>query len=67
MELEERLQRLHAHVQENPKDYQSVISELKMRSKVIEHERRQVEIERLRAVAEIRKRRREVEDEEQRQ
>lgn len=66
MELEERLQRLHAHVQENPKDYQSVISELKMRSKVIEHERHLAEIERLRAVAEIRKRRKEAEDEEQR-
>ena len=66
MELEEKLVRLHAHVQEHPTDYQSVIAEMKMYSKYIEHERKQTENERRREVARIRKRRREHEEQRQR-
>lgn len=62
MEIEERLLKLHEHVEEHPTDYQSVVAELKLRSKYIEHERRQIEIERLQEVAEIRKRRKAYEE-----
>ena len=66
MGLEEKLLRLHEHVQEHPTDYQSVIAEMKMYSKYIDHERKQVENERRREVARIRKRRKEYEERKQR-
>lgn len=59
MEIRERLERLHEHVQKHPKDYQSVIAEMIMRSDYIEHEIHEKSIVRLREIAEIRKRRRE--------
>lgn len=66
MGLEEKLLRLHEHVEEHPTDYQSVIAELKLHSKFIEQERKQIENAKLKRVAEIRKERREYEESKQR-
>lgn len=56
MEMTERLQRLHEHIQDHPSDYQSVIAELKLRSKFIEHQGYLRQVEKLKRVAEIRER-----------
>lgn len=51
--------RIEEHLKEHPADYQSVISLYKQRSKAIEKEIRKREIEMLRKVAEIRRKRNE--------
>lgn len=53
-----RVQSLDAHVKEHPKDYQAVVALLKARSDAIEHRAWLRMIERKKAVAEIRKERR---------
>lgn len=53
--MEDRLRRLETHVKNHPTDYQSVISLLKLRSEVIEKQRKQSQIEHLRKVAAYRK------------
>lgn len=63
-EMEERVKRLHEHVQEHPADYVAVIAELKLKSDIISKERKNIMNERLKEVARIR---REREDAEQRQ
>lgn len=62
MEIIERLERLHEHVMEHPADYQAVIAELKMRSDLYEHESHERAIGMMKRVAEIRKRRKEYEE-----
>lgn len=62
MEIVERLQRLHEHVQEHPADYQAVVAELKMRSDLLQKEEHDRFCARLKRVAEIRKRRRDYEE-----
>lgn len=59
MDYKDKLEKLDAHIEEHPKDYQAVIARLKMRSDAIDHARRQEVIKRLRKVAEIRRTRNE--------
>lgn len=53
--MEERARALRKHVQNNPKDYQAVIAELVLRSKIIDKERWNRTNERLKEVARIRR------------
>ena len=66
MEIEERLYRLHSHIKEHPADYQAVIAEVKLRSDLIEHQAYLRTIDRLKRVAEIRKERKEYEEQRKR-
>jgi len=62
MDYEMRMDKILHHLEKHPHDYQSKISLLKLNSKRIEHERRQVMIGRLRNLAEIRRRNHEQSD-----
>lgn len=57
MEIEERLIRLQEHVKEHPKDYQAVIAEMKAYSDLVEHRAHTAMIERIKRVAEIKRKR----------
>lgn len=57
--MEQRIENLHRHVSEHPSDYEAVIAELIMRSDLIEKVRHDQAVERLKRVAEIRRRRNE--------
>lgn len=59
MDYEERINRLHEHIEGHPKDYQAVIAEIKLHSDFIEHQRYVQKIDRLKHIAEIRKKRNE--------
>ena len=65
MKIEERVERLESHLREHPSDYQAVIALLKARSDMIEHRVWLRMVERKRRVAEIRKRRKERESNEE--
>lgn len=56
MDYTERLQKLDKHIAEHPTDYQAVIARLKTRSDAIEHQMYLKKIERLKRVAEFRRR-----------
>lgn len=58
MKHEQRVARLEEHLKEHPTDYQAVVAHLKARSDAIEHRAWLRMIERRKAVAEIRKERR---------
>lgn len=62
MKYIERVERLEEHLKEHPTDYQAVIALLKRRSDLIEHRAWLRMIERKKAVAEVRRQRREKED-----
>lgn len=55
MKYAERLEKLDAHIAQNPKDYQAVIARLKMRSDAIAHIQKHQRDMRLKKVAEIRR------------
>lgn len=56
MDYESKINRMVNHLQENPADYQTKISLLKVNSQRIEKQRRDAMISRVRDVAEIRRR-----------
>lgn len=56
MDYLERIEKLDAHLAEHPKDYQAVIARLKTVSDGIEHQRHMVMTERMKKVAEYRRR-----------
>ena len=56
MNYNDRLKALDEHLAEHPKDYQASISRLKTYSKAVEHQMYLRKIERLKRVAEFRKR-----------
>ena len=53
--MENRIQRLEAHVQEHPTDYQSVIALCKLRSAFISRQMKQRQIAHLKKVAKYRR------------
>lgn len=55
MKYEEKLEKLDAHIADNPKDYQAVIARLKTRSDAIEWQRKHEVNMRLKRIAEIRR------------
>lgn len=55
MDYIEKLDKLDKHIQDNPKDYQAVISRLKTQSKAIDYYRKQHVNMRLKKVAEIKR------------
>ena len=56
MDYEKKLNRMARHLKDHPSDYQTKISLLITNSKMIEKRRRDAMIDRLRDVAEIRRR-----------
>lgn len=56
MNYEEKLYRMDKHLKEHPHDYQTVVSRLKVASQAYEHRMKQSRNERLKTIAEIRKR-----------
>ena len=56
MEYEERLERLDEHLVKHPTDYQARIARMKTYSNAVEHKRYLKKIERLKRVAEFRRR-----------
>ena len=62
MKYIEKVERLEEHLKEHPTDYQAVVALLKRRSDLIEHRAWLRMIERKKAVAEVRRQRREKED-----
>lgn len=61
MDYREKIARVEMHLKEHPRDYQSRISLLKLRSSEIEHRRYEKRLERLREVAYYRRKRRDEE------
>ena len=61
MDYNKRLERLDRHIAEHPKDYQAVIGRLKCYSDAVEHQIYLRKIERLKRVAEFRRKRNEQE------
>ena len=55
MDYKAKLERMDAHLKENPKDYQTVISRMKVYSKYVESERHKRVAERLKNVAKYRR------------
>ena len=55
MNYRERIEKLSLHVSRHPKDYQAVIARIKLISDQIDYERRQKQIERIKAVAKYRR------------
>ena len=55
MNLYAKISRMREHLETNPTDYQTKISLLKARSDLIEHERRNRPIAKLKKIAEYRK------------
>lgn len=53
----EQLEKLDRHITEHPKDYQAVIARMKTYSNAVDKQRQSVTNERLKRVAEIRRRR----------
>lgn len=53
----EQLEKLDKHIAEHPKDYQAVIARMKTYSNAVDKQRQSVTNERLKRVAEIRRRR----------
>lgn len=51
-----KLERLDDHIRRHPKDYQSVIARLKTASDAVEHEMYLRRVERMKKLAEIRRR-----------
>lgn len=56
MDYEEKITRMRKHLSDNPADYQTVISLLKVNSKRIDHERKKAQDMRSKRVAEMRRR-----------
>ena len=56
MNYEEKITRMRKHLSDNPADYQTVISLLKVNSKRIDHERKKALDMRSKRVAELRRR-----------
>lgn len=56
MNYEEKLYRMDKHLKEHPHDYQTVVSRLKVASQAYEHRMKRSRNERLKTIAEIRKR-----------
>ena len=54
-DMEKRAEKLHEHVQNHPSDYQSVVAELVLRSKIIDKARKEMVNARLKEVARIRR------------
>lgn len=59
MNYNERLENLDRHIKEHPKDYQASIARLKTYSDAVEHQMYLRKIERLKRVAEFRRKRNE--------
>ena len=55
MDYIKKLQRMDEHLKNNPKDYQTVISRMKLYSKYVEYERHKRVAERLKNVAKYRR------------
>lgn len=55
IDYKEKIARVENHVKMNPCDYQSVISLYKMKSKQIEHDRQERQVERLKKISEFRR------------
>lgn len=55
MSKKEKLENLYRHIEKYPNDYQSVISFFKLRSDQIEYERKKARIERVKFIAECRR------------
>ena len=64
MDYEKKITNMRKHLSDNPADYQTVISLLKLNSKRISHERKVKQDMRSRRVAEMRKMLKENEDDE---
>lgn len=62
MTYAEKIERLEHHLSEHPKDYQAVVALLKRRSEMIEHRMWLKMIARRKAVAEVRRARKEKRD-----
>lgn len=54
--MKEKAIALHQHVLDHPKDYQAVIAELKLHSKIIDRQRKERVDDRLKEIALIRRR-----------
>ena len=65
IEMQKRADNLHRHVQEHPADYNAVIAEIELRSKIIDKTRKESVYKRLKEVSRIAKER--AKHEEQRQ
>lgn len=52
---EEKLKKLDTHLEEHPKDYQSVISRLKARSESFQYQQRRKRNDRLKEIAKYRR------------
>lgn len=61
MNYNERLARLDRHLEDHPKDYQSVIARMKTFSDAVEHELYLKRVYRLKKLAEVRRQLREME------
>lgn len=61
MNYNERLVRLDRHLEDHPKDYQSVIARMKTFSDAVEHELYLKRVYRLKKLAEVRRQLREME------
>ena len=60
--IADKVERLEEHLSEHPTDYQAVVALLKRRSDLIEHRAWLRMIERRKAVAEVRRQRKEMRD-----
>lgn len=56
MDYTDKLDRLDKHLMEHPKDYQAVIARMKTYSDAVEHEMHLKKVERLKRVAEYKRR-----------
>ena len=56
MDYIEKLERIDRHLSEHPKDYQSVIASMKTYSDAVEHEMYLRRVERMKRLAEVRRR-----------
>lgn len=56
MDYIEKLERIDRHLSEHPKDYQSVITRMKTYSDAVEHEMYLRRVERMKRLAEVRRR-----------
>lgn len=57
MDYTAKLDRLDKHIQEHPKDYQSVIARMKTYSDAVEHQMYLKRVERMKKLAEVRSKR----------
>ena len=56
MDYIEKLERIDRHLSEHPRDYQSVIAKMKTYSDAVEHEMYLRRVERMKRLAEVRRR-----------